>query len=119
MLVLVCDDMETDRALLKKVLSEMGHMVETANDGEEALRRARASKPAVIFLDVVMPNQDGFATCRKLKADDVTKGIPVVMVTSKVTPSDKFWAQKQGASAHIGKPFTPADVKAAFSAIGL
>jgi twitching motility two-component system response regulator PilH len=119
MLVLVCDDMETDRMALKKVLADMGHMVELASDGEDAIKKARANKPAVIFLDVVMPNQDGFATCRRLKTEDDTKLIPVVMVTSKATASDRFWAQKQGASGHIAKPFAPADVKAALTTLGL
>jgi CheY-like chemotaxis protein len=119
MLCLVCDDMETDRLVLKKVLTELGHMVELASDGEEAIKKARSSKPAIIFLDVVMPNQDGFATCRQLKAQDDTRGIPIVMVTSKAAASDRFWSQKQGASGHIGKPFTSADVKAAISSLGL
>ena len=60
----------------------------------------------MIFLDVVMPNMDGFATCRALKKDPDTAGIPVVLVTTKGADSDKFWGKKQGADDHIAKPWT-------------
>jgi twitching motility two-component system response regulator PilH len=77
-----------------------------AADGAEAVMKAKEHKPALIFLDVVMPRQDGFKTCRTLKQDPETSRIPVVLVTSKATESDKFWGKKQGADDHVGKPFT-------------
>jgi twitching motility two-component system response regulator PilH len=105
--ILVVDDVQTDRELIGKVVSSTGHHPEYAADGDEALVKARALKPALILLDVVMPKQDGFATCRSLKKDPETAEIPVVFVTQKNTETDRFWGEKQGAAAFIAKPFTP------------
>jgi twitching motility two-component system response regulator PilH len=105
--VLIVDDLKTDRDLIGKVVTSVGHHPEYAADGEEAIQKARSLKPALVLLDVVMPKQDGFATCRKLKKDPDTADIPVVMVTSKNTDTDRFWAEKQGAADLIAKPFTP------------
>ena len=71
------------------------------------IAKARAIQPALILLDVVMPKQDGFATCRTLKKDPLTSAIPVVFVTQKSTETDRFWGEKQGAAGLIAKPFTP------------
>lgn len=105
--VLIVDDLKTDRELIGKVVTGAGYLAEYAEDGEEAFTKARAVKPALVLLDVVMPKQDGFATCRRLKKDPDTANIPVVMVTSKSTDTDRFWAEKQGAADLIAKPFTP------------
>jgi CheY-like chemotaxis protein len=105
--ILVVDDVQTDRELIGMVVTRAGHQVAYAADGCEAMAKAKELRPALIFLDVVMPVQDGYKTCRLLKKDPATAGIPVVMVTSKSGDSDKFWSQKQGASDHIAKPFTP------------
>jgi twitching motility two-component system response regulator PilH len=105
--VLIVDDLKTDRDLIGKVVAEAGHHPEYAQDGDEAITRARAIKPSLILMDVVMPRQDGFATCRKLKKEPDIAAIPVVMVTSKNTDTDRFWAEKQGAADLIAKPFTP------------
>src|SRR5689334_15973520 len=105
--ILVVDDTETDRLLMGKVVSASGHRAEYAADGEEAVVKAKAIKPALVLLDVVMPKQDGFATCRFLKKDTSTSDIPVVMVTVKSAEADKFWAQQQGCSDYVQKPFTP------------
>ena len=105
--VLIVDDLKTDRDLIGKVVTDAGHHPEYAQDGDEAITRARALKPSLILMDVVMPRQDGFATCRKLKKEPETAGIPIVMVTSKNTDTDRFWAEKQGAADLIAKPFSP------------
>jgi twitching motility two-component system response regulator PilH len=105
--ILIVDDVQTDRELLGKVVSSAGHNPVYASDGDQALSKAKGSLPALIFLDVVMPGVNGFQTCRMLKQDDQTRHIPVVLVTSKNTDSDKFWGQKQGADLLIPKPFAP------------
>ncbi len=110
--ILVVDDAQTDRELMSRVVTGSGHRVITASDGKEAIALAKAQKPALIFLDVVMPVFDGFATCRTLTKDPETSGIPIVLVTSKSTDSDVFWGKKQGASDHIGKPWDKATVEA-------
>jgi len=108
--VLIADDVQTDRELMAQVVSKAGHHVEHAADGDEAVEKAKALKPALILLDVVMPKLDGFGACRKLKKDAETSNIPIVLVTSKATDTDKFWGQKQGCDDYLVKPFTPDDL---------
>jgi twitching motility two-component system response regulator PilH len=105
--ILIVDDVQTDRELIGIVMVRAGHRVAYAADGDEAITKAKELRPSLIFLDVVMPVQDGYKTCRMLKKDPDTKEIPVVMITSKNADSDRFWSQKQGAADHVGKPFTP------------
>jgi CheY-like chemotaxis protein len=104
--ILVVDDVQTDREILGKVVAAMGHQPVYASDGKQALSAARETQPALILLDVVMPEMDGFKVCRTLKADPVTARIPVVLVTSKGGESDVFWGKRQGADDHVGKPYT-------------
>jgi twitching motility two-component system response regulator PilH len=110
--ILVVDDVQTDRELLGKVVQNSGHTVVYATDGDEAVEKAKKTKPALIFLDVVMARMNGFNACRKLKQDPETAKTPVVLVTSKNADSDRFWGQKQGADDHIAKPFTPDSIMA-------
>lgn len=105
--VLIVDDVQTDRELAGKVVTSVGHKPLYAADGNEALEKAKAHKPALILLDVLMPKQDGFKTCRALKQDPTTASIPVVLVTTKRSDSDRFWGQRQGADEHVAKPFSP------------
>src|SRR4051794_32234363 len=105
--ILVVDDVQTDRELVGQVVKRSGHHAAYAANGLEAVALAKELKPKLIFLDVVMPTQDGFKTCRSLKQDPETAKIPIVLVTSKGTDSDKFWGKKQGADDHVAKPFTP------------
>ena len=109
--ILVVDDTETDRILMGKVVSASGNRPEYATDGEEAVIKAKALKPALVLLDILMPKQDGFATCRALKKDTTTADIPVVMVTVKSAESDRFWAQQQGCQDYVTKPFAPQDLE--------
>ena len=105
--VLIIDDVQTDRDLMGKVVLQGGYAAAYATDGDEALARAKAVKPSLILLDVVMPRMDGFKACRELKRDPETASIPVVLVTNKFTEADRFWGKKQGADDHLGKPFSP------------
>jgi twitching motility two-component system response regulator PilH len=104
--ILIIDDVATERELLGSVVTKAGHQPLYAGDGSEGVALAKAKNPALIFLDVLMPVQDGFKTCRALKSDPATASIPVVLVTSKSTDSDRFWGKKQGADDLIGKPYT-------------
>ncbi len=110
--VLIVDDVRSDVQLMADALRPAGYDCIRASNGVEALERARSEKPDVILLDIVMPGQDGFATCRQLKRDTTTKHIPVVMVSSKNGESDRFWGQKQGAAEYLIKPFSPNDLLA-------
>jgi len=110
--ILIVDDVQTDRELVGMVVTREGHRPAYASDGSQAIAMAKQLRPALIFLDVVMPVQDGFKTCRSLKRDPETAKIPIVLVTSKGGESDVYWGQKQGADGHVPKPFTPESLAA-------
>jgi twitching motility two-component system response regulator PilH len=110
--ILIVDDVTTNRDLLGKLVSSLGHTPIYGVSGEEAVAKAAAVKPALIFLDVVMPGLDGFGACRRIKKDPTTAGIPVVLVTQKTSESDRFWGKKQGADDHLAKPWTADQIKA-------
>jgi len=104
--ILVVDDASTDRLNLQSILQQAGYSVVTATNGREALEKAASERPDLIFLDIIMDDMDGFQTCRKLSANDASKHIPVVMVSSKDQKVDMMWARRQGARAYITKPYT-------------
>jgi twitching motility two-component system response regulator PilH len=109
--ILIVDDAQTDRELLNRAITAMGHRTIVAENGAQALTIAKTNRPALIMLDVVMPQMDGFATCRALKKDPDTQSIPVVLVTSKNNESDRFWGRKQGADDHVGKPWNKESIE--------
>ena len=105
--ILVVDDTSTDRMNLEDILRKAGYSVVTATSGRDALAKTASERPDLIFLDIIMDDMDGFQTCRKLSADESSRDIPVVMVSSKDQKVDMMWARKQGARAYIVKPYTP------------
>ncbi|MCX7098474.1 MAG: response regulator [Methylococcales bacterium] len=111
--ILICDDSPTDLTNLKNALKDTHYVLITANDGTEAIKKAKSDKPDVIFLDIVMPGIDGYAACRALRDDPETKHIPVIFVSSKHQKADRVWAQMQGAKNLIAKPYEPAEISAA------
>ncbi len=108
--VLIVDDSKTERELMARAVAYAGHTAVFAEDGNEALEKAKAMQPALILMDVVMPNLNGFNATRQLKADAATKHIPIVLVTTKSGDSDKFWGKKQGADDHVCKPYQSNDL---------
>jgi len=105
--ILIADDTPSEAALMASVVQSLGHVAQTVGDGETCIATAKTLKPALILLDVIMPKLDGFNTCRKLKKDPELANTPVIMVTTKDSESDRFWAEKQGAKGFVTKPFTP------------
>jgi twitching motility two-component system response regulator PilH len=102
--VLVVDDSTVDVNNMKAILADIGCNVLTARNGVEAVAKAKAEQPAIVFLDIVMPDMDGYEACRQLAADPATRHIPVVFVTSKGQKADQVWGQLQGARGYIVKP---------------
>ena len=103
--VLVVDDSWTDLTLIATPLRESGYDVVTAADGDEALEMVGSERPQCVLLDVVLPKQNGFQVCRKLKQNEASRHIPVILVSGKNTPLDKKWGLQQGADLYITKPF--------------
>lgn len=104
--VLIVDDVRTDREVLGRMVEATGNTVAYAANGEEALTQARAVKPVLVLMDVVMPGLDGFGACRRLKKEPETAQIPVVLITHKSSETDEFWGRKQGADDYVVKPYS-------------
>jgi DNA-binding response OmpR family regulator len=105
--ILVVDDSPTEISLISAPLLAGGYDVITAGDGEEAISKAARERPDLILLDVVLPRLNGFQVCRTLKRAPESSHIPVIMLTGKSQPSDRFWGMKQGADEYVTKPFQP------------
>lgn len=87
MKILIVDDNEDSRLILKKTLESVGHTVEEATNGEEALEMANESSPDMIISDVLMPVMDGFRFCKEVKEEGKLKNIPFVFHTATYTDS--------------------------------
>ena len=108
--VLVVDDVPVDLMQLQKIITDAGYLVITATSGQEAIDKANAESPDMIFMDVLMDKVDGFMACREINQGEATSRIPVVFVTSKNQKADRIWAEMQGGNAMISKPYTPAQI---------
>ena len=95
---------------MQSVLQKAGYWSVAIGDPTRMEQTIDVERPSLILLDVVMPERNGFQACRELKGNAATRAIPVVIVSSKNTDSDKFWAQQQGADGYVIKPFTPAEL---------
>ena len=102
--ILVVDDSLSQRLVLNALLSKEGHRVMMANDGEEAVAKAKSELPDLIIMDIVMPGLNGFQATRAITNDEATWHIPVILLTSKDMDSDRIWALRQGATAFLNKP---------------
>jgi len=102
--ILVIDDVEANVRLLEAKLTLEYYEVVTGHDGPTALRLAAEEQPDIILLDVMMPGMDGFETCRRLKADPVTRHIPVVLVTALDGREERIKGLSAGADDFVTKP---------------
>lgn len=103
--VLVVDDSWSELTLIATPLRESGFDVITAVDGEEALEKVTRESPACVLLDIVMPKQNGFQVCRRIKSMEQTRHIPVILISQKNTLLDQKWGLQQGADLYLTKPF--------------
>jgi len=103
--ILVIDDEEGVLALLKFKLERFGHIVITANNGIDGIRKARKLEPDLILLDLVMPVMSGFRVCELLKSYNKTKDIPIFIFTALDRMEDVKRAFEAGADDYIVKPF--------------
>ena len=103
--ILLVDDEPDIRFLTKRMLERQGYSVAEAEDGETALRMLQEERPDLVLLDVRMPGLNGWEVCRRIKADEETRSIPVVMFTVRTSEEDMLRSREYGADAHINKPF--------------
>lgn len=104
--VLIVDDSPAQVKLIQGLLEPEGYPSIGVNDPTRVEEAITAERPCLILLDVVMPERNGFQICRELKSNTEFNGIPVILVTSKNTASDKYWGEQQGADGYVTKPFT-------------
>lgn len=109
--ILIADDVIENVRLLKNLLQDTGQVV-FARNGLEALEQARRHRPDIILLDVMMPELDGYETCRRLKAEPGTRDTPVIFITGADGINDEAMGLSAGAIDYITKPFAPAIVRA-------
>ncbi len=110
--ILVVDDEDRNLRLMEALLIPLGYEVILARDGEEALEKAREIPPDVVLLDIMMPKMDGFEVAKRLKKDEETKIIPIVMVTSLKEVEDRVRALEVGADDFLSKPVDKIELKA-------
>lgn len=113
-LILVADDDEHIVELVSMYLKRAGYRIETAFDGNEALRKTRDLKPALLVLDIMMPGPDGLQVCRALRR----KGdVPIVLLTARSSDIDKIAGLRIGADDYVTKPFNPNELIARVDAV--
>jgi two-component system, sensor histidine kinase and response regulator len=110
--VLIVDDNPTNLSVLMAFLQEAGYTILVSTDGNSALERADYAQPDIILLDVLMPDIDGFETCRRLKAQATTADIPVIFMTALTETDDKLSGFEAGAVDYITKPLNRDEVLA-------
>jgi DNA-binding response OmpR family regulator len=104
--VLIVDDSPAEVKLIHGLLEKEGYWPVGLNDPKRVEEAIALEHPSVILLDIVMPGRNGYQVCRDLKGHAEFNSIPVIMVTTKDSASDKFWGQQQGADGYVTKPFT-------------
>jgi DNA-binding response OmpR family regulator len=112
--VLVVDDERSILELMRLYLSREGYHVEVAEDGAAALARARATKPDLVILDLMLPEIDGWDVCRRLRRES---DVPIIMLTARGDDVDKIVGLEMGADDYVTKPFNPRELVARVKAV--
>jgi CheY-like chemotaxis protein len=103
-LIMVVDDEWLNRELMDAILTSYGYSVALVSGGEQALELAPQNKPALILLDVRLPDMSGYEVCKKLKENDITKEIPIILTTAlQIETQEKAQMEKCGASDIINR----------------
>ena len=108
--ILIVDDEQDVLDLLVYHLQRAGYKTLTARDGNAALQKARDQLPALVVLDLMLPEVEGTEVCKRLKADPKTARIPVLMLTAKAEELDRVLGLELGADDYVTKPFSPREV---------
>ena len=104
--VLVVDDSITVRRVTQRFLSRNGYIVVLAKDGLDALEQLQGALPDVVLTDIEMPRMDGFDLTRNIRADERTRHLPVIMITSRIADKHRNYAQELGVNHYLGKPYS-------------
>lgn len=113
--VLLVDDSATVLLLHQAMLAELGYEAVLARDGLEALVRAEAERPDLVFLDILMPHLDGLETCRALRGREPTRRTPIILCSTRSEPQSVRAGFDSGCTDYLAKPFDGAELKALLS----
>ncbi len=105
-LILVVDDSITVRRVTQRLLQREGYRVSMAADGLQALERLQEEIPAVVLSDIEMPRMDGFDLARNIRGDTRLKGLPIIMITSRIAEKHREHAMELGVNHYLGKPYS-------------
>lgn len=115
--ILVVDDEPGIVEIARDYLDRAGFRVVTAGDGTTALRLARAERPSLLVLDLMLPGMDGLDVTRALRQDPATRKLPIIMLTARVDEADRLIGLELGADDYITKPFSPRELVARVRAV--
>lgn len=115
--ILVIEDENAIQTMIKYNLESEGFEVATADDGEEGLEKFEEFLPDVVIIDWMMPNMNGVDVIRKLRHNDDTRNIPVIMLSARGEEEDKILGLDIGADDYITKPFSPSELIARINAV--
>jgi DNA-binding response OmpR family regulator len=112
---LIVEDEPEANDLLAMLVQLRGYQTDSAYTGEEALEKVERTRPDLVFLDLMLPDINGYDVCRHLKSCRETSGIPVVMVTARLASENRLQGFRVGATDYVPKPYTPDQIFAAMA----
>jgi two-component system, cell cycle response regulator DivK len=105
--ILIIEDQEDNRAIMRDLLMGAGFELIEAMDGEEGVKLAQSEQPDLILMDIQLPLIDGYEATRQIRAFDDMKAIPIIAVTSYALSGDEAKARAAGCNGYVAKPFSP------------
>ena len=113
--ILVVEDQEDNRQILRDLLTSVGYQILEAEDGQRGITSAEVERPDLILMDIQMPIMDGYEATRRIKANPALSGIPIIVVTSYALSGDEEKARAAGCDDYITKPYSPRQLLAKVS----
>lgn len=108
--ILIADDNENIREALTYLLEDEGYKLSLAKDGTEALKKVKSVRPDILFLDIMMPEMNGYDVCRLIKSDPDLRSTYVIMLTAKGQALEQERGKEVGADEYVVKPFSPIEI---------
>lgn len=105
--ILIVEDQEDNRAILRDLLGAAGYEFVEATTGEDGIRMAERERPDLILMDIQLPGMDGYEATQRIKSNPALKSIPIVAVTSYALSGDEAKAREAGCDGYVAKPFSP------------
>jgi len=115
--ILIIEDQEDNRAIMRDVLSTAGYALIEAVDGEEGVKLARSERPDLILMDIQLPLLDGYEATHQIRATEDLKSVPIIAVTSYALSGDEAKTREAGCDSYVAKPFSPRELLAKVRAL--